>query len=94
MAKRTSGTKTKLSPSSIIESVYAFRQARVLLTAFELDLFSHIGNGWKSSEETAQLANTNPRATDRLLNALCASGFLVKKKRNIFKYSAHISIPR
>ncbi|MGD0590765.1 MAG: methyltransferase [Bacteroidota bacterium] len=80
MARRTSGEKAKLSPSTIMDSVYAFREARVLLTAFELDFFSLLGDGWKSSEETAQLAETNPRATDRLLNALCASGYLVKKK--------------
>jgi len=80
MAKRTSGKKSDFSPSAIMDSVYAFREARVLLTAFELDLFTHLGDEWKSSEEAAQLAQTNPRATDRLLNALCASGFLVKKK--------------
>jgi ubiquinone/menaquinone biosynthesis C-methylase UbiE len=80
MVKRTSGGKTKLSPSKIVDSIYAFREARVLLTAFELDLFSHLGYGWKSSEEAAQLAETDPRATDRLLNALCASGYIVKKK--------------
>ena len=80
MAKHLSGKKVTFSPSTIMDSVYAFRGARVLLTAFELDLFSHLGDGWKSSEEVAQLAKTNPRATDRLLNALCASGFLAKKK--------------
>jgi ubiquinone/menaquinone biosynthesis C-methylase UbiE len=80
MAKRTSREKARLSPSTIMDSVYAFREARVLLTAFALDLFSLLGDGWKSSEEIAQLAETNPRATDRLLNALCASRYLVKKK--------------
>ncbi len=80
MTKRTSGKKTDLSPSTILDSVYAFREARVLLTAFELDLFTYLGGEWKSSEETALMAQTNPRATDRLLNALCASGFLIKKK--------------
>ena len=80
MAKPTSGKKSDISPSAIMDSVYAFREARVLLTAFELDLFSHLGDGWKSSEEAALMAQTNPRATDRLLNALCASGFLAKKK--------------
>ena len=80
MAQRISGKKPTLSPSAIMDSIYAFREARVLLTAFELDLFSHLGSGWKSSEETAQMVETNPRATDRLLNALCASGFLIKKK--------------
>jgi precorrin-6B methylase 2 len=80
MSKRASGKKSNLSPSSIIESFYAFREARVLLTAFELDLFTHLGDEWKSSDETARLAQTDPRATDRLMNALCASGFLLKKK--------------
>ncbi len=80
MARRTSEKKSDLSPSTIMDSVYAFREARVLLTAFELDLFTHLGDEWKSSEEAAHLAQTNPRATDRLLNAICASGFLVKKK--------------
>ena len=80
MARRTSRIKSDLSPSTIMNSVYGFREARILLTAFELDLFSHIGGGWKSSEEVARLAQTNPRATDRLLNALCASEYLVKKK--------------
>ncbi len=80
MAKRASAGKTKLSPSKITDSVYAFREARVLLTAFELDLFTIIDDGRRSSEEVARQAGTDPRATDRLLNALCASGYLVKRK--------------
>jgi SAM-dependent methyltransferase len=90
MARRTSKKKSDLSPSAIMDSVYAFREARVLLTAFELDLFTHLGDEWKSSEEAAHLAQTNPRATDRLLNALCASGFLVKKKGK-FSNTPHTS---
>ncbi|MGO9482373.1 MAG: methyltransferase [Candidatus Kryptoniota bacterium] len=80
MTKYTSKGKTELSPSRIMDSVYAFREARTLLTAFELDLFTLLGDGRKSSEDVAKLAETNPRATDRLLNALCASGYLLKKK--------------
>lgn len=80
MARHTPVEKRKLSPSRIMDSVFAFREARVLLTAFELDLFSMLGDGRKSSEEVARMAGTNPRATERLLNALSASGYLVKKK--------------
>ena len=80
MIRRTSEKKSNLSPSTIMDSIYAFRKARVLLTSYELELFTCLGDNWKSSEEIAQLAQTNPRATDRLLNALCASRFLVKKK--------------
>ena len=60
MARRISRIKSKLSPSTIMDSVYAFREARILLTAFELDLFSQLGDGWKSSEEAAHLAQTIP----------------------------------
>ena len=63
-----------------MDSIYSFREARVLLSAFELGLFSHIGEGWKSPEDIANLAHTSPRATDRLLNALSSSGYLAKKK--------------
>ncbi|HUI30333.1 MAG TPA: methyltransferase [Candidatus Acidoferrales bacterium] len=70
---------TKPSSQKITDSVYAFREARVLLTAYELGLFTIIGDEPRPSEEIARLAGTNPRATDRLLNALCASGYLQKK---------------
>ncbi len=84
MAKRTASSKSNVSPSKITESVYAFREARVLLTAYELDLFTIIGNGDKSSGEIARYAGTDSRATDRLLNALCASGY-VRKKGDMFR---------
>lgn len=78
MNKKTQSTKTSFQ--RITNSAYSFREPRVLLTAFELDIFTLVGMEPKSSEEIANLAATNPRATDRLLNALCASGFL--RKRN------------
>jgi predicted O-methyltransferase YrrM len=78
-SERSSGKRETLSPAKILGPVYAFREARVLLTAFDLDLFSLIGSEQKSSEEVAALARTDPRATDRLLDAICASGYLLKK---------------
>ena len=80
MAKRAGPNKSNLSPSKITDSVFAFREARVILTAYELDLFTIIGDGYKSSGEIARHAGTDGRATDRLLNALCASGYLHKKR--------------
>lgn len=79
MAKHARSNKSNVSPSKITESVFAFRVARVILTAYELDLFTIIGNGHKSSGEIARHAGTDSRATDRLLNALSASGYLRKK---------------
>lgn len=78
MENLSSDEKKNQSPSAIMEAVYAFREARILLTAFELDLFTIIGDERKTSGEIARAAGTDVRATDRLLNAVCASGYLVK----------------
>jgi ubiquinone/menaquinone biosynthesis C-methylase UbiE len=71
------------NPGEIMQMANAFRVSRVLLTAFELDLFTALDKGEKTSGETAKLLNTAPRATDRLMNALTALGFL-EKKDNMF----------
>lgn len=56
-----------------------FRMARILLTAVELDVFTDIGNARKSAAEVAEEAGTDARATEVLLNALVAMGYLKKK---------------
>ena len=66
-------------PEQIIEMVSAFQKSRIILTAFELDLFSVLGKERKTSGEVATAVGTDPRGTDRLLNALCALGFLDKE---------------
>jgi len=67
------------SPESISTFIRQFQHIRVLLTAFELDIFSQIGSSGMDSIQIAEKINANPRATDRLLNALCVLGFLYKK---------------
>ncbi|RPH52929.1 MAG: methyltransferase domain-containing protein [Desulfobacteraceae bacterium] len=71
------------TPEDIQRIATAFQQSRVLLTAVELDLFTAIGNKSLSSENIASKIGTGFRATDRLLNALCAIG-LVSKKNKLF----------
>ncbi len=80
MARRHSGTSRAASASGILNTVYAFREARVLLTAYELDLFSVLAGAARSSDEVARAIGTNRRGTDRLMNALCAMKLLVKRK--------------
>jgi SAM-dependent methyltransferase len=63
----------------IREIAYAFQESRVLLTAHELGLFSALGSGRHTSSGVASLLGTDPRATDRLMNALCAMGLLEKE---------------
>ncbi|MDZ7302070.1 MAG: acetylserotonin O-methyltransferase [candidate division KSB1 bacterium] len=70
---------TPLSPNTIRDIAYAFQRSRILLTAYELGLFTALGDDSKSSTEVATTLETDPRATDRLMNALCAIGLLEKK---------------
>jgi 2-polyprenyl-3-methyl-5-hydroxy-6-metoxy-1,4-benzoquinol methylase len=69
------------SPPSVMirELAYGFQSSRIFLTAYELGLFTALGKGAKTSAAVAQNLKTNPRATDRLMNALCAMNLLVKR---------------
>jgi SAM-dependent methyltransferase len=58
---------------------YAFQESRILLTAHELGIFTALGGGKHTSGGIASLLGTDPRATDRLMNALCAMGLLEKE---------------
>ena len=71
------------SPEQLRAAVYGFRRSRIILTAFELDLFSKLADKSMSSEQLAKSSGADARAIDRLLNALCALG-LVKKNRGQF----------
>jgi 2-polyprenyl-3-methyl-5-hydroxy-6-metoxy-1,4-benzoquinol methylase len=79
MNQNKSSENDALSPDNIREIAYAFQRSRVLLTAYELGLFTALGDASKSSAEVAKILGTGPRATDRLMNALCAVGLLEKK---------------
>jgi len=80
MPKRSKSKKTNPS-SAILDSAYGFRQARVVLTAFELGLFTQLGSNSQTAAEIAGVLQTDTRATDRLMDALCALGFLRKKNQ-------------
>jgi len=75
----TTKKKNALTPETIRETAMAFQRARILLSAYELSVFTFLGGGEKTSKETAKALKTDPRATDRLMNALCAMEFLEKK---------------
>ena len=67
------------TPETFRQFINAYQKSRIVLTAFELDIFSQLGNSYKTSSAIALKIHANPRATDRLMNALCAIGFLEKK---------------
>jgi ubiquinone/menaquinone biosynthesis C-methylase UbiE len=67
-----------LTPKPIMELATAFQRSRPLLTAFDLGLFTAIHDEARTSEATAAALGTDPRATDRLMNALVGLGLLEK----------------
>jgi len=69
----------KLSFSDFRVMASGFRESRIILTGFELGVFTVLADREKSSVEVAGEIEADPRATDRLLNALCAIGLLTKE---------------
>jgi len=78
MDKTESASIAGSSAEDIMALARNFQKSRVLLTAFELGLFTCLGGKRKSSAEVAAAVKTDARATDRLMNALCALGLLEK----------------
>ncbi len=68
------------SPQVLFELATAFQRSRALLTAFELDLFTVLNEQALTSAEVASAIDADPRATDRLMNALVALGLLEKEE--------------
>ena len=66
------------------ETANSFRISRVILSAFELRLFTILDKHMMSPEDISLQINTDPRATDRLMNALCAIGLLKKVKGKFY----------
>ena len=64
----------------------SFQQSRVFLSSVELGIFTVIGEGEKTSDQVASEIDADPRAADRLLNALCVTGAL-KKAEGKFRNS-------
>ena len=74
------------TPAGLMETVNTFRISRMILSAFELGVFDHLSGGCISSAELATKMGSDPRATDRLLNALHGTG-LVKAEDGKFSNS-------
>jgi SAM-dependent methyltransferase len=68
-----------LSPRPIMDLATAFQRSRVLLTAWELGVFTVLAEEPRTSDDVAAAIGTNARAMDRLMNALCALGLLEKR---------------
>ncbi len=94
MEKNMNGRNSKENQSMSSEKIHgmarAFQGSRILLSAFELGVFTALEDEAKTAVELAGKLGTGVRATDRLLNALCALG-LVQKGDGHFSNTAAAS---
>jgi 2-polyprenyl-3-methyl-5-hydroxy-6-metoxy-1,4-benzoquinol methylase len=58
------------------------QRALALGAAHQLDLFTHAARGARTAPEIARAAGTDPKATERLLNAVVALGYMRKSRGN------------
>ena len=73
-----------LKPEEIRQLANSFQQSRILLTALELDIFSVLDKKMLSSVDVSIAVKADARATDRLMNALVALGFLRKTRGKFY----------
>jgi predicted O-methyltransferase YrrM len=73
-----------LKPEDIRTLANSFQQSRILLSAIELGLFTVLDKHMLPSKEVALKINADERATDRLMNALVALGFLRKVRGKFY----------
>jgi (2Fe-2S) ferredoxin/SAM-dependent methyltransferase len=66
-------------PDEFQQTLRAFQESRILLTAIELDLFTAVGAG-ADAYTVARSLRTDPRATESLLNALTAMDLLHRQE--------------
>jgi len=71
-------------PLQLRQIINGFQVSRIILTAYEIDVFTGINTGGSSSDFVAKQIKTDARATDRLMNALCAIGLLEKRNGTFY----------
>ncbi|MFN3683903.1 MAG: methyltransferase [Fimbriimonadaceae bacterium] len=74
------GTTERGWLDDVLNRVRGFMEARVLLTAAELDVFTVLGGRASSARELAEERGWDPAATEVLLDALTAMGCLTKRQ--------------
>jgi SAM-dependent methyltransferase len=72
--------KAELTADDIQQLARNYQRSRILLTAYELGVFTELGEARKTSADVARALRTDPRATDRLMNALAVLGLLGKEE--------------
>jgi 16S rRNA G966 N2-methylase RsmD len=72
-----------MNPNTIREVASSFQKSRILLSGFELDIFTNIDESGTSGRQIAGKLKLDEHACERLMNALVSLGFL-KKQNHLF----------
>jgi SAM-dependent methyltransferase len=72
-----------MNPNAIREFAASFQKSRILLSGFELDIFTNIEESGTTNKQLADKLQLDEHACERLLNALVSLGFL-KKQNQVF----------
>jgi SAM-dependent methyltransferase len=73
-----------MNPNTIREFAASFQKSRILLSGFELDIFTNVDISGSSNKQIANNLHLNEHACERLLNALVSLGFLEKQNHLFF----------
>jgi predicted O-methyltransferase YrrM len=73
-----------MNRNTIREFAVSFQKSRILLSGFELDIFTNIGELGTTNNQIADNLHLDKHACERLLNALTSLGFLTKQNHLFF----------
>jgi ubiquinone/menaquinone biosynthesis C-methylase UbiE len=73
-----------MNPNKIREFAASFQKSRILLSSFELDIFTNIDESGTTGNQIANKLHLDEHACERLLNALVSLGFLTKRNHLFF----------
>jgi SAM-dependent methyltransferase len=73
-----------MNPNKIREFAASFQKSRILLSAFELDIFTNIEESGTTNNQIVNKLHLDKHASERLLNALVSLDFLSKKDNMFF----------
>lgn len=76
MQRATAGSN--VTPQQLTEDLWAFWRSQIIIAGIELEVFTHIASGKRTSEEIARAAKASKRGMERLLDALVALNYLNK----------------
>ena len=73
-----------MNPNTIREFVASFQKSRILLSGFELDIFTNVDESGTTNKQIANNLHLDEHACERLMNALVSLGFLEKQNQLFF----------